>query len=282
MENINNINLNEIDSKVTFNQSIIDSVTLESVHKTLNKINAFHAIVKGSLIPEIDYGLIPGAKKPSLYKSGAETIMMLFGLIATVEILAVTPQQFHRDTDFISYSIKCKLVKNDCVVAEGIGTCNSSEKKYCKEEALNIANTIMKMASKRALIDAILHVASLSAVFAHETGEITEYLHKETMENLNVKDASTLKITFGKHKGRTCGEVYKEDFDYVQWFFEKGRDEKVRKAFEILSQAVKMQAERAAKRSENLPGFEDDDNGTIDNKNDSGGSIPDYNDNNDN
>jgi len=236
--------------------SIIDSITLDGIQKTLTKINQFHAIVKATLIPEIDYGMIPGAKKPMLFKSGAENILMLFGLSTTVDIVTVIPEQMTKETNFISYTVKCSLRKNNLVASEGIGTCNSSEKKYESKNALDIANTVLKMAAKRALVDAVLHVASLSAVFAQETDDINEYLKREMMDNLGVNEASGFKVNFGKHKGKTAGEVYKQHYDYVEWFFANGKDEKLRKAFEVLSEAVKTQAERAVKRTENIPDFE--------------------------
>ena len=116
--------------------SIIDSVTLDSVQKTLNKINAFHAIVKTTLIPEVDYGIIQGTTKPVLFKSGAENILMLFGLASSIEIVSSVPEVLGKDTNFVSYTIKCRLMRDGIIVSEGIGTCNTCEKKYLKEEML--------------------------------------------------------------------------------------------------------------------------------------------------
>jgi hypothetical protein len=227
-------------------------MTLDSARKTLEKINAFHAIVQGTLKPDIDFGIIPGTQKPTLLKPGAETIMMLFGLATTIEILSVIPPQLDKDTEFVAYTIKCKLIKNDCVVSEGIGTCNTCEKKYLKSNPLDIANTIMKMAEKRALVDAVLHVASLSAVFTQDIEDMQDYMQKETIENMSVEDASKLKINFGKHKGKTCGEVYKTAFDYVVWFNENGKDEKIKKAFAVLNSAIKENADKNNKKAETV------------------------------
>jgi len=252
----NMLEINNRSQERNFNLSIIESMDLKGIQDKLNKINMFHEIVKATLIPEIDYGVIPGTTKPMLFKSGAENILMLFGLITNVDIITAVPLHLTRDTDFVSYTVKCRLLKDGEIVSEGMGTCNSGEKKYLKADALDVANTIMKMASKRALVDAVLHVASLSAVFAEEAGEITDYLNKESMENLSVAEASTYKITFGKHKGKTAGEIYRNDADYVKWFFRDGKDEKTKRAFEVLSEAVKAQAEQsknaAKKAKENI------------------------------
>lgn len=54
------------------------------------------------------------------------------------------------------------------IEAEGIGSCNTKEKKYCTQNAYNIANTILKMAKKRALIDAVLSATRSSGVFTQD------------------------------------------------------------------------------------------------------------------
>ena len=250
----------------TTDNGIIESMDLKRVQDKLNKINAFHAIVKATLVPDVDYGVIPGTTEPMLFKSGAENILMLFGLITSIEILTANPLHLTRDTDFIAYTIKCRLIKDGEIVSEGIGMCSSGEKKYSKADAIDIANTIMKMASKRALVDAVLRVASLSAVFAEEAQELTDYLSKESMENLTVSEASSFKITFGKHKNKTAGEIYKNDADYVKWFFREGKCDKTRRAFEVLSEAVKAQVEKAkvAKTSEQNSQTYEDDNEFVD------------------
>jgi hypothetical protein len=244
----NNTNNNNV---APMSMSIIDGVTLDNIQRTLSKINGFHTIVKSTLIQGTDYGIIQGTTKPVLFKSGAETILMLFGIASSIEIVSAVPEVLGKDTEFVSYTIKCRLMRDGIIVSEGIGTCNTCEKKYKHEDALNIANTIMKMASKRALLDSVLRVASLSAVFEMESGDMADYLSREQLENLGVEDASNLKITFGKHKNKTCGDVYKNHFDYVKWFADNGRDERVQKAFQVLSEAARIHAENAsAKKTE--------------------------------
>jgi len=232
-------------------QSIIDSMTLDIAKSTLEKINSFHTIIRNTLNDKTDYGIIPGTNKPTLLKPGAETICMLFGLTTTIEILSIVPVQLSKETDFVSYTIKCKLYKNDYAVSEGVGTCNSFEKKYKSQDALNVANTIMKMAEKRALVDAVLHVASLSAVFTQDIEDMQDYEHKETVDNMTVEDAAKMKLKIGKHKGELLGEVCKSDPGWINWFLENGRDEKVKKAIQVLADAVnKAKANKKAKQDE--------------------------------
>lgn len=41
-------------------------------------------------------------------------------------------------------------------------------------------------------------------------------------------------LAFGKHNGKTLGEVYQLDSDYVRWLADKARDEEVRSAAQEL------------------------------------------------
>jgi hypothetical protein len=251
-------------------ESVIDSFSLELIQSTMTKINAFHDIVKATLVPGIDYGLIPGTQKTILFKSGAENIIMLFGLTATFEILDKVPQDFSKETDFVAYTIRCTLTKNNKTVSDGVGTCNTMERKYQDKQPLDIANTILKMASKRAMIDSILHFASLSSLFAQEQEQEDKQKAKSI---ITVKDASQFILTFGKHKGQQAGEVYKQDYQYVQWVFQKGNNEILKKVFTLLDDAMKKQAKSMQKNeslpSESLQGNEEGFN-DVNNKNNEG------------
>ena len=63
------------------------------------------------------------------------------------------------------------------------------------------------MAKKRAQIDAVLTVASLSEIFTQDVEDMKEFLQAESIENMTLSDAEKMKILFGKYKGRTLGEV---------------------------------------------------------------------------
>jgi len=73
---------------------------------------------------------------------------------------------------FFQYQVRCKLYKNDMLITEGLGSCNTRESKYIKQDPYSIDNTILKMAKKRALVDAALLVASLSDIFTQDLEDI--------------------------------------------------------------------------------------------------------------
>jgi len=145
--------------------SIIENTDMTSFKATMSKIGQFQKLVRENLQDGKDYGTIPGTHKPTLYKPGAEKILMLMGLQSTYEIIDST-----RDwkEGFFQYQVRCTLKKEDSIITQGLGCCNSKENKYAKQNPFNIDNTILKMAKKRSQVDASLTVASLSEIFTQD------------------------------------------------------------------------------------------------------------------
>ena len=156
MENVNSL-------------SIIENVNLQQIQGTLTKITQFQQLVQSQLKQNHDYGVIPGTPKPTLLKPGAEKILMLMGLRSEFEIVDST-RDFEKG--FFQYQVKCKLYRGDTLITEGLGAANTKERKYLKQDPYTIDNTVLKIAKKRALIDAVLLVASLSEVFTQDLEDI--------------------------------------------------------------------------------------------------------------
>lgn len=145
--------------------SIIDTVSIQQVQQTMQKINQFQKVIQSTLRQNSDYGIIPGTSKPTLLKPGAEKILMMMGLRSEFDIVDST-RDF--ENGFFQYQVRCKLYHGDTLITEGLGSCNTKESKYIKQNAFTIDNTVLKMAKKRALIDATLLVASLSDIFTQD------------------------------------------------------------------------------------------------------------------
>lgn len=145
--------------------SIIENVNLQQVQGTLTKIAQFQQLVQNQLKQNHDYGIIPGTPKPTLLKPGAEKILMLMGLRSGFEIVD-SARDFEKG--FFQYQVKCYLYRGDILITEGLGAANTKERKYLKQDPFTIDNTVLKIAKKRALIDATLLVASLSEVFTQD------------------------------------------------------------------------------------------------------------------
>lgn len=249
-----------VDNNVT---SLIDSVDIEGIQKTMSKIATLQIVVKKNLKENHDFGVIAGqGSKPTLLKPGGEKICMLFGLNPEYKFLDKTEDY---EKGFFTYNVKCTLYRNGNPVSQGVGNCNSMEKKYkyvnsdtipstidpsTVEEITDkwgkkkykipnphiadLVNTILKMSKKRAFIDAVLQVASLSDVFTQDLEDMRGFIQQERTENLNEEDAANLKINFGKHKGETLGQIMKESPDYINWLIGKSNDEVIRKACQML------------------------------------------------
>lgn len=107
--------------------SIIETVDIDNISTTMNKIAQMQAVVQKTLKQGHDFGEVPGTSKPTLLKPGGEKICMLFGLNPEYEFLQTTEDY---DKEFFSYNIRCTLFRNGQPVAQGVGSCNSKEKKY--------------------------------------------------------------------------------------------------------------------------------------------------------
>lgn len=214
--------------------SIIENMNISKVESSLGKISQFQQIVQKTLIPSVDFGAsFPNASKPSLLKPGAEKILMLLGLASQYEVIDKIQDY---EEGFFAYTVKCLLTKNGQVITEGVGHCNSKEKKYTseKQDTFMLGNTCLKMAKKRAQVDATLTVASLSNIFTQDLEDMAQFQQQEQAENMAIDDALNIKINFGKHKGKTLGEIDNESPDYVEWLAKKSKDQIVRQAAEMV------------------------------------------------
>lgn len=142
-----------------------------------------HALIKEALRPDVDFGAIPGAgPKKVLLKPGAEKIAAAFGVrvdydvvVAEVDhdraVTAETRRGTVRVTGLYRYIVKASLVRPDgVVVGTGIGSCSSMESKYVTRPR-DCENTVLKMASKRALVAAVLGTFGLSEAFTQDVGD---------------------------------------------------------------------------------------------------------------
>lgn len=256
-----------MDNNLMVNQqnsiSLIDSVDLSVVQATMQKVATFQAVIQKNLKQDHDYGIIAGTgSKPTLLKPGGEKICMMFGLNPEYDFLEKTEN--YKD-GFFAYNIKCSLFRNGSPVSQGIGSCNSMEKKYRyinsdsvpdgvdpsavekttdrygrvkykipNPHIADLVNTILKMAKKRAFIDAVLQVASLSDVFTQDLEDIREYVQAEQAENMTLDMAKGLKINFGTYKGKTLGEIFNIKPDYIDWLMKNAKDEIIKKASTML------------------------------------------------
>lgn len=168
-------------------------------------------VMKSVMKDKTHYGKIPGCgDKPALLKPGAEKIMSTF---------RISPDPIVEDLsgpDVIRYRVKVRMMSASGIfLGAGLGECSSNETKYkwrkaykneyddmpedrrrvkhksnrngenydeyqIRVEIADVANTVLKMAKKRALVDGVLTVTAASDIFAQDI----EDLEPEVRNNL--------------------------------------------------------------------------------------------------
>ena len=158
---------------------------MEAKERTL----MLQSFVKDMMIPNIDYGIIKGCSKPSLLKSGAEKLCEIFGFSKQIEVLNRIEDW---DKGLFHYEVKVILIskRTGMIEAEGLGCCNSMERKFKAQDSYSIVNTIVKMAKKRALVDAVLSATRSSGIFTQDIEEIDVNIISPTLPfgNMNIKN----------------------------------------------------------------------------------------------
>ena len=157
------------------------AITLTDAKERIRMLQEF---VKDLMVPGQDYGLIPGCPKPSLLKPGAEKLCDIFGFAKHVK---VTNRLEDWSNGIFAYEVIAVLInkRTGLVEAEGVGSCNNKEKRYRNQDPYSVINTILKMAKKRALVDAVLSATRSSALFTQDIEDLAAYEVVETTGTTN-------------------------------------------------------------------------------------------------
>lgn len=262
---------------------LLETTDMQEMAAGFKQIEVAQAAIQKNLKRGHDYGVIAGTNKPTLLKPGAEKILMMFGLKSEYEIIT---QIEDWTKGIFAYTVKCTLSKGDEKITEGLGSCNNQEDKYKyrwvyekeipagtdlstlkanskgkfripNDEPWSLVNTILKMAKKRAQIDATLTVASLSEIFTQDLEDIADFENREVIETMNEQDAGKRRLTFGKFKGMTFEEVFRKDPGYLKWVAEKGGNQVDRMAAaHLLANGVEAKKTPPEKEEEIEPQYD--------------------------
>lgn len=195
------------------NEGLAVPSTVEQIRA---EVQLIQQILEGIMKKDVHYGTIPGTPKPTLYKPGSEKILRTFHI-------GVDPSENVQDLstdDEIRYRVFARAFNQGTgdTLGVGVGECSSSEEKYkwrrpvCDEEfnetpedrkrlvwkkgqqkpyqmkqirtnPADVANTILKMAKKRAQIDMTLTVTAASDVFEQDLEDLPEEIREEVVRN---------------------------------------------------------------------------------------------------
>jgi hypothetical protein len=182
-----------------------------------DRMKHVQAVIKSVMRVNVHYGVIPGTKKRTLLKEGSEILLSTFHISVDPEVEDLS------SADVVRYRVRCvgKHIGTGTVVGFGLGSCSSNEDKYkwrapvcdaefeetdparrrekwfkgngnpykAKQVRTNpeeVANTILKMAKKRAQIDLTLTALAASDAFsegaigAGNGGPTPEELRRQT------------------------------------------------------------------------------------------------------
>ena len=165
-----------------------------------------HTVMK----PDVHYGIIPGTDKPTLYKNGAEVLCMVFRIAQSYEVIDMST------ADTVRYRSICTGTHqmSGLTLGSGMGEASSGEAKYkwrkayqsefdatpeslrrtyqgydkkrkqsftvmqVRTEPADLANTILKMANKRAMLAMVLNVTAASDCFTQDLEDMDEKLRE--------------------------------------------------------------------------------------------------------
>lgn len=202
---------------ITIEQRETNAVSLQ---ETLQNKRVIQQVMESVMKDGTHFGVIPGCKQPSLYKAGSEALLSTFHISAEPVVEEFITRDERGRVMEIRYRVKCigRHTPTDKIVGYGIGECSTGEDKYawrravCIEEfesteetlrrvkwgkyqgkvqkteqirvpASDMANTVLKMAKKRAQIDLTLTALGCSDIFAQDLEDLDEALRDQLADS---------------------------------------------------------------------------------------------------
>jgi len=211
--------------------SLIMGTDQNKMASELQAISNFQTMVQHQLKDGQDFGVVPGTQKPTLLKPGAEKIQMLMGVTSEYNVIDKVEDY---ESGYFDYTVKCVLYKSGMQLTEGLGSANTIESKYVSRDGFSMKNTVLKMAKKRAQVDATLTIASLSNVFTQDVEDMQNFNQRENNETMTYDEAFNLKLNFGKNKGKSMGDVLNENRGYIEWLAENAQKPEFKTAAKLL------------------------------------------------
>jgi hypothetical protein len=147
-----------------------DDLTAERMQELVENTEAVRALlaryIRATFKPGLHFGIIPvngqETSKPTLLKPGAEMICLLFGWRARFSADLPILQMYGPGITG-TFALVCELiVRQGQVVGQGRGVAE------LRETSMTSANMAVKLAEKRAYVDAVLRAAGLSQYFTQD------------------------------------------------------------------------------------------------------------------
>ena len=174
-----------------------------AVADIISHVAMVQEVMKAVMKPDVHYGVIPGTDKPTLYKQGAEVLCMAFRVSDTYSVEDLSTP------DMVRYRVTCTGSHqiSGTVLGTGMGEASSGEEKYkwrkawddefdatpenlrrvkmgkyktkqVRTEPADLANTILKMANKRAKIAMTINVTACGDMFGQDLEDMDAALRE--------------------------------------------------------------------------------------------------------
>ena len=179
-----------------------------AVADIISHVATVQEVMRAVMKKDVHFGIIPGTDKPTLYKPGAEVLCMAFRIADAYEVEDLSAD------GVVRYRVTCigTHQTTGIVLGTGMGEASSGEEKYkwrkatspqeyeetpanlrrtkhvkkrdgsgysiqqVRTEPADLANTVLKMANKRAKMAMVLNVTAASDCFSQDLEDMDEAL----------------------------------------------------------------------------------------------------------
>lgn len=194
------------------NSQVATAATAKDMKAQVQRVQE---VMRAVMKKDVHYGVVPGTPKPSLWKPGAEVLCATFHIAPTYRVDDLS------DNDCVRYRVTCVGTHQatGITMGEGMGEASSNEEKYKWRKAYNreydatdedrrrlkygydrekreeydvrqirtepadVANTILKMACKRAQVAMTLNVVAASDCFTQDLEDMSDELRESVTGN---------------------------------------------------------------------------------------------------
>lgn len=174
-----------------------------TARQLVSRLAVIQDVMRNVMQDGADYGVIPGTQKPTLYKPGAEKLCVTFRLAPDQPIIEAVPEL----TGDVRYRVQVPIRAADgSLVAVGVGECSTGEEKYrwrrpvhpaefqaaaedqkrqkwtregdkwdqVRVNPADIANTVLKMAHKRAYVHGVIMATAAGSIFTQDIEDLPD------------------------------------------------------------------------------------------------------------
>jgi hypothetical protein len=171
---------------VRYEAGVVERSGAMSLKQVTDRVNLVHQVLERVMKENTHYGKIDGCGRDMvLFKPGADLLAMTFRLSPSYTV------DRHDDGEHREYEVTCTMTGPDgSVLGQGVGSASTKEKKYRyrweggkwdattkrkvgavrieNEDIADVYNTVLKMAKKRAHVDATLTATGAADLFTQD------------------------------------------------------------------------------------------------------------------